>query len=258
MPTTGAAIIAAGSDAIAQKAEAPKPAAEVIADDTIPAEPVVKAKKIVEAEKLIPPEPRAKSLGAKPVVLVAPSKLALQNRTSPITTQPIVRQISNGGSGLYGNTEVGVDNAPAASVAEALPTEQPKKRKTLLDLFRTDSQSSSPTATVPSLQPAPTTQQTAVAKPQISAPALSAGTGAYVAQLASFKSKAEANAEYSRLVIKHGAIIKRYAPIIEQASVAGSSRYRLNIGPMASTEVASSFCSSLFAAGERDCLVHRQ
>ena len=258
----GAAIVPAGSDAIAQAAEAPKPAQEVVADNTLPAEPLLKEKKAAvktgEAKKSTSLDPGSKSLGAKPVVLIPPSKLAVQNTTLPIATKSLVGQSNTGGGGLYGNTEIGGDNATAAVVAEAPPVEPPKKRRTLLDLFRTDSRSSSVGATAPSPRPAPPTQQVATADPQSATPAPSDATGAYVAQLASFKSKAEANAEYSRLVIKHGAIIKRYAPIIEQASVAGSTRYRLNIGPMASTDVASSFCSSLFAAGERDCLVHRQ
>ena len=89
-----------------------------------------------------------------------------------------------------------------------------------------------------------------------SAPA-SAGDGRFQVQLASFASQAEANAEYQRLASKHGAIITRYAPIIEPAQVAGTTRYRLNLGPMATNDVAQNVCSTLIAAGERDCLVHQ-
>ncbi len=261
---SAAAVVAAGSDAIAQTAEASKPAApaaEAIADNMIPNEPVIKEKKsaakTVEAKKKTATDANSKSLGAKPVVLVAPSKLALQNKNPPAKIKSTNNQTTNDGGGLYGDTAVDSGNVTAGAV-EALPVEQPKKRKTLLDLFRTDSQTAEPEVVVASVPKTLPTQQVAAASPRVVAPVPTAGTGAYVAQLASFKSKAEANAEYSRLVIKHGPIIKRYAPIIEQASVAGSTRYRLNIGPMASTDVASSFCSSLFAAGERDCLVHRQ
>ncbi|MEO9167861.1 MAG: SPOR domain-containing protein, partial [Aestuariivirga sp.] len=85
----------------------------------------------------------------------------------------------------------------------------------------------------------------------------SVGAGRYQVQLASFASQAEANAEYQRLAAKHGAIITRYAPIIEPAQVAGATRYRLNLGPMATNDVAQNVCSTLIAAGERDCLVHQ-
>ena len=89
-----------------------------------------------------------------------------------------------------------------------------------------------------------------------SAPA-SAGDGRFQVQLASFATQAEASAEYQRLAAKHGAIITRYAPIIEPAQVAGTTRYRLNLGPMATNDVAQNVCSTLIAAGERDCLVHQ-
>lgn len=272
---------AAGSEAIVPKTEALKPAAlapaapvapaadakpveEAITDT--PAEPIIpKEKKLAakpaEVKKPVAAETPTKSLGAKPVVLVPPSKLALQNSAiAPSNTATTSSPSASSGGGLYGNTEIGTGTTTATAAAN--PVEQPKKRKSLLDLFKTDSQTSTPTAAaLNTAPPAPIqqpVQQVAEAAPKISAPAPISATGAYVAQLASFKSKSEATAEYARLAAKHGAIIKRYAPIIEQAEVAGSTRYRLNIGPMASSDVASSFCSSLFAAGERDCLVHRQ
>lgn len=173
-----------------------------------------------------------KSLGSSPVVLVPPAKTAETTPVSagtpivaakPSTTVPAVPAAAGNGGGLYG------DNASAATL----------------------------------------TQQTAIATPKapaLAAPAPSAvvastpkaGTGAYVVQLSSFSSQAEASQEYQRLGSKHGALITRYAPIITQSSIAGSARYNLNLGPMASNDVASNVCSSLIAAGERDCSVRRQ
>ena len=174
------------------------------------------------------------------------------------TIEPVKSQVgTDANGGLYGNTEVSGGN-DAVIVAEAPIVEQPAKRKTLFDLFRSESSAAAPAVATPVIPAAPPAPQVATAAPSIIPPEPTANTGAFVAQLASFKSKSEATTEYSRLAAKHGPIIKRYAPIIEQASVAGSTRYRLNIGPMASQDVASNFCSSLFAAGERDCLVHRQ
>jgi hypothetical protein len=60
------------------------------------------------------------------------------------------------------------------------------------------------------------------------------------------------------LSAKHGAIITRYAPIIETGNVAGSTRYKLDLGPMASNDAASGVCAALISAGERDCKVGRQ
>jgi SPOR domain len=264
---TAAGSAPVGSEVITPKVEASKPtaitpakkiAAEVI-NDTLP-EP-----KATATEKKLSLKPKKvasseKSLGSNPVVLVPPSKFA-QQKNSVVPTKKIGSK-SSGGSGLYGNSEVGQGSQIAD--ADIAPIEVPQKRKTLLDLFKTDSAASTSSVTAPvaeapaiTARPSPTQQVAAVA-PKIVEPAQPKPTGAFVAQLASFKSKSEANAEYSRLVAKHGEIIKRYAPIIEQANVAGGTRYRLNIGPMATSNVATNLCSSLFAAGERDCLVHRQ
>ena len=260
---------AAGSEVITPKVDTSKPAAitpdaktaaEVISDT--PPEPAVTAPNKKLSPKIMQPKKLAdseKSLGSKPVVLVPPSKLAQQNNSVSSTKK--LNSTSSGNTGLYGNSDAGQGTQIAD--AEIAPIEAPKKRKTLLDLFKTDTATStspvtSPVAAAPAIAPPPPTQQVAAVAPKIVPPAPAAPTGAYVAQLASFKSKSEANAEYGRLVAKHGEIIKRYAPIIEQAEVAGSTRYRLNIGPMATSNVASNLCSSLFAAGERDCLVHRQ
>jgi SPOR domain len=255
---------AAGSEVVASKAETSKPAgADSITDTAAAPAPVVKEKKVI-TKKLATAEVSTKSLGAKPVILVPPSKLALNNKRSSARNEGIVdgtttATTTSSNGGLYGNSD-GQQNR-VGDIAAA-PLESPKKRKTLLDLFRTDNQAVPPATVSQSnvTPPEPVTppQQVASAAPRITSPSSSTATGAYVAQLASFKSKSEANAEYSRLAAKHGEIIRRYAPIIEQANVAGSTRYRLNIGPMATSSVASSLCSSLFAAGERDCLVHRQ
>ena len=85
----------------------------------------------------------------------------------------------------------------------------------------------------------------------------SGGTG-YVVQLASFRSEAEAQAEYSRLAAKHSGIVGSLPSRVSQAKVSGSTRYRLGLGPLASREEAAKVCNSLVAAGERDCLVRRQ
>ena len=162
-----------------------------------------------------------KSLGAKPLVLVPPSNFAGKNQVKLANTAP-APLAATGGNSLYGNA--------GTQAAIAAPTK--------------------PLAPVV-INPAPKLAATAV--PQ----ATLAGNG-YVAQLASFNSKIEANAEYQRLSAKHGAIISRYAPIITQAQIAGSTRYKLNLGPMATNDAASSVCSALISAGERDCVVRRQ
>ena len=233
------------------------PSSETVADSAPVAKPVITAKKIepakpvepkAEVKKLADAKP-AKSLGSKPLVLVAPSKQPIVNKTLDVAdATPIV------GESLYGDTAAANSFQPPQVAATPV-----KKKKSLIDLFKGETKAAdNQTAlnnTAEQGQPEllPPAQQLAVVEP---APAMA--STAFVAQLASFKSKEEATQEYRNLSAKHGPIISRYAPIITQAQVAGSTRYRLSIGPMASQNVASSVCQSLFAAGERDCLVHRQ
>jgi cell division protein FtsN len=79
--------------------------------------------------------------------------------------------------------------------------------------------------------------------------------GGFLAQLASYRSEAEALAEYDRLRSKYGDVVGGLSPQVTKASVSGTTRYRLGVGPVASREAAARICNSLIAAGERDCLV---
>jgi hypothetical protein len=171
---------------------------------------------------------KGKSLGAAPVVLVPPAKSAA---TAASAATPVISSkastlapATNAGGGLYGDA----GNAAAQAAApQQLALATPK----------------APAIAAPSAVAASTPKT---------------GTGAYVVKLSSFGSREEATQEYQRLGAKHGALITRYAPIITQSTVAGSPRYNLNLGPMASNDVATSVCSSLIAAGERDCAAARQ
>lgn len=190
--------------------------------DNTPAQPAVVApvKKPDALKKLVLGKHATKSLGAKPLVLVPPAKVA-----------------------------------PAPVVVASNQTLAPAPTTSADNSLYGDA----PVVTPPATKQPTTVATAAPLKPIAAAPATPVvATGAYVVQLASFASKADASAEYQRLAAKHGAIITRYAPIIQAAQVAGSTRFRLNLGPMTSNDVASSVCSSLIAAGERDCLVRRQ
>ncbi len=221
--------------------------------------------KLVERKKPVVDGTAQKSLGSKPLVLVPPAKKIAGTQDEVV----IAESTPNiAGGGLYGN--VPLLQSAVAQPAIATPdntavTEAPvKKRRTLLDLFKKSDTTTGAgdNGLVQSGQPelapvAKPAQQIAAATPRAAETVVSP-TGAYVAQLASFKSRSEATQEYNRMRSKHGEIVGRYAPIVSEAQVAGTTRYRLSLGPMASSNVASSVCQSLFAAGERDCLVHRQ
>lgn len=171
------------------------------------------------------------NLGSQPVVLVPPSKKA--------TAQPEI-----------------VSNAPSGEVVEAAPA--PTKKKTIFDLFGGTGGS---TASAPQAQtqvaaaPQKTKQATAPAAKQAAVPQQASTGGGYVAQVASFRSDAEARAEYQRLKSSYPAIVGGLASQIRQTSVGGSTRYQLALGPMGSRSAASGVCSSLISAGESDCIV---
>ena len=159
-----------------------------------------------------------------------------------------------------GSPTQGVAAAPVD--ANAAPV---KKKKTIFDLFKGTSDEPVPQAqqvasaepqAVPdaSAQPAPAPQTTQATTPAAPAPS---GTG-YFVQLASFRTQPEAQSEYDRLRSQHAGIIGGVRSNISQATVAGSTRYRVGLGPVASREEAAKLCNSLFAAGERDCIVRTQ
>ncbi len=87
---------------------------------------------------------------------------------------------------------------------------------------------------------------------------VASGGSGYFVQLASFKSQDEATAEFGRLKAKHAGIIGTLPSAINPATVGGSTRFRLAVGPLASHDQATKICNSLVAAGERDCLVRKQ
>jgi cell division septation protein DedD len=178
------------------------------------------------------------SLGSEPVVLVPPSDPldASQNATAPlIVDQPVVTQpapVVKKKKTLFGLLRGTNDQAPAAQTATTTPIVPEQQVASLPD-------------------PAPVQRQ--VAPTQVA----SAGSG-YFIQLASFKSEAEASTEFGRLKLKHASILGNLPSAINPATVSGSTRYRLAVGPLASRDEATRICSSLIAAGERDCLVRKQ
>ncbi len=106
----------------------------------------------------------------------------------------------------------------------------------------------------PQPQPIPEPQPQPQPQPDQQASPSGTGTG-YIAQLASFRSEAEALAEFDRLRAKHANVLNGLSPRVVKATVAGAARYRLGVGPLASRADASKVCNLLIAAGERDCLV---
>ncbi len=209
---------------------APAPATEEIVNEE--PEPVVKKPPAKKTKAVA--ENSDGSLGAAPVVLVPPADPAAGGQ---IASAPLV-----------------VDQPVATQPAPVV-----KKKKTLLGLFKgtndqvpeTQVATAAPDQQVAAI-PAPAPVQQQAAPTQVA----SAGSG-YFVQLASFKSEAEASTEFGRLKAKYASIIGTLPSAINPATVGGSTRYRLAVGPLASRDQATKICSSLVAAGERDCLVRK-
>jgi cell division protein FtsN len=243
--------------------EPPPPAAPAAASQSAQSEQLadtleIKAEGEEGIEKIeeVPAKPAAKKVVTKAKAKAKPKTAAPEQEVS--AGEPLVLVPPAGGEAANG--------APGTSITEPAP----KKKRTLLDLLRgerseTQTQPAAPPAqqiasiepdqqvgSLPDPKPAP-------APKRVEAPAApSSGGGGFVAQIASFRSQAEANREYGRLKAKHPGIVGGLPPSISQATVAGSTRYRLGIGPLASKAEASQLCNSLVAAGERDCIVRAQ
>ncbi len=195
-----------------------------------------KAASSTKSKKATTESEAATESGVEPLVLVPPGEVAAPSQAATDSAAPLT----------------GEPVQPA-----------PKKKKTLLDLFK-KSDTSDPAADVATqekivnVEPVPEAApaETKVASlPASKTEAAASGGGGYVVQLASFRSEAEAQAEYQRLKFKYPSLIGPLPSRIAQATVAGSTRYRLGVGPLASKDEATKVCGNLFAAGERDCLV---
>jgi SPOR domain len=233
-----------GSAAISSQATPPSevaPAKEEIVNEA----PVVVPKKKVAAKSVVAKtKPKANvstddaaDTGAAPLVLVAPESAA-----------------GAAGTG-EGPDSIGVVDQPA--LVQAPPV---KKKKTLFGLFNGTNEQVDTAAPAVQEQQVATVEEPPVApaaKKVASVPTPTGASGYYV-QLASFKSQEEASAEYGRLKVKHSGILGGMSSVINPATVGGSTRYRLAIGPLASRDQAANVCNSLVAAGERDCLVRKQ
>ncbi len=200
----------------------------------------------------------ASNLGAKPVVLVPPSKPA-KAKARQIAAEPGIASTQDDDTGgLFGD---GVAQPAQAPVAPATPA--PKKKRTLADLFSKtpDNPVQEQPVDVATAEPIIPKQPQPAKKPitPLEPAQQQASTGGdFVVQLASFRSKAEATTEFARLKARNSGTLGRFSPIISEADVGGSTRFRLSVGRMDSKAQADAVCSSLFASGERDCLVKRR
>lgn len=263
----------------------PPPQSEQIGEpDPVPAQPVkpkVKVEKKPQKKAVVAVEDTGagQNDGVAPLVLVPPAQTATpqaqDTQTNPIPValpdvdqQPkaqtaAVEQKSTSFFGTGSNklklTGKGAEaaiqggpgnwvNSPTQSASAQTPEAEPQQMPQQIPQPVPQAAPQQVASVAPQTVTAPEPAQPA---PEQAPPSASG----YIAQLASFRSEAEAMAEYDRLRSKHGDVLSGLSPRVVKATVAGASRYRLAVGPLASRSAASKLCTSLIAAGERDCLV---
>lgn len=256
-------------------ASAPPPSAEqvvsepeVLPPQTQPAKPKVKAeKKPVKKTAAVEDAVATGQDGAvEPLVLVPPAQQPVVNadqapiaqpEPAPPTTQSAAsdqksKSFFNFGSGPTGKRKLtgkAAESAQARGNASGNWANAPDPNAVQADASGGEPQQ------IASIAPAPEPQPIPAPQPEQPVQKAKPSGGGFSAQLASFRSEAEAQAEFDRLRAKHSGVLGSFNPRIVKATVAGAPRYRLSVGPMASRSQASKVCDSLISAGERDCLV---
>jgi hypothetical protein len=106
--------------------------------------------------------------------------------------------------------------------------------------------------TQPQTRTAPAAQQ-----PLALAAAPPTGGGTYAVQVSSQRSEAEANASYKALQARYPNILGGRSSFVRRADLGSrGTYYRSMVGPFATAEEATQFCSSLKSAGGQ-CIIHR-
>lgn len=274
---TGAPVPGQLAKATEQIASAPPPAAEQVVSEPEelppqpqPAKPKLKAEKkpvkktaavedavdtgsdgAVEPLVLVPPAQQPVVTTEAPVAQPeqAPAPHATESAASEQKSKSFFNSLGSGPTGKRKLTGKAAESAQARGGATGNWANAPDP-----NAVQADSSGAEPQQ-IAAITPAPEPQPIPAPQPEPPAQKAKPSSGGFTAQLASFRSEAEAQAEFDRLRAKHGGVLGGFSPRIVRATVAGSPRYRLSVGPMASRAQASKVCDSLIAGGERDCLV---
>ncbi len=257
-----------------QIASAPPPAAEQVVSEPeeippqpTPAKPKLKAEKkpvkktaavedavdtgtdgAVEPLVLVPPAQQPVATQEAPIAQPEPAPQATESAASEQKSRSFFNSLGSGPTGKRKLTGKAAENAQARGGATGNWENAPDPNAVEADSSGAAPQQIAAITPAPEPQPVPAPEQPVQkAKP-------SSGSS-FTAQLASFRSEAEAQAEFDRLRAKHGGVLSGFSPRIVKATVAGTPRYRLSVGPLASKAQANKLCDSLIAGGERDCLV---
>jgi hypothetical protein len=257
---------AGAAEPSAESASPPQPAQAKIAD----AAPLAQDPAVPSAGA------SAEAAGAGPIQIAQiPAADGIESGTAPafdtipqalpdVTTQPKRRTMGRAGDRVVINANRNFNKQKP--VQTALVATDPFTTETIAE----------PIAETPQLPPAePVQQQPAVEsaaeqpvqqqaalppaapiEPSPAAQPPQANLSGFVIQLASHKTEADALADYNRLRQQHGASLGQLNYAVQKTKLnTGATFYQLHLGSFPSRQAARDMCSSLLAAGERDCLV---
>jgi hypothetical protein len=191
------------------------------------------------------PAPESKAAGKRTETAVASSNKQVEE-TKPVppaerTPAPAATTQKSGGgffSNLFGG---GAASGPAAETAER------EKRKAQAPQPAIGSSWSSATDVTPAPSKA--------AAGSVTTASTAAAGGRYRVQVATVRSRSEAQALASKVKAQHGAILGSRQPEIDETVIGNMGTfYRVRIGPYANAEEPNSLCAKLRASG-LDCLI---
>jgi hypothetical protein len=189
--------------------------------------------------------------------------------------QPIPLQTAPARAAVVAPPQQAAPAAPAPFASAPALSPEPKRVKTLS--IRPDAADGAaafpppPAATAPAARAAPSKQQgqpsgaapmqlapqtdpSARTKTASRTPAPTAG--AYMVQITSQTTEAEALAAYRSLQTKYPSVLGGREPVIRRAELNSGTRYRAQVGPFASMSAAEEFCGRIKAA-DGQCLTTR-
>jgi SPOR domain len=190
-----------------------------------------------------------------PVAPVQPGAMAPAGLNEPKRVKPIA--IGPDGNELSGRP-AGGPPAPAPASTASRPAPAPAAPRAAAPAPSSGGPLSlQPQADEPAAAPAPRSRQAVVAPPPTrpAAEPSTGSTGGFVVQLSSQKSESEAQSAFRSLQAKFPNELGSRQPIIRRADLGAKGVFfRTMVGPFASAQEASQFCSSYKSAGGQ-CMV---
>jgi hypothetical protein len=210
------------------------------------------------AERVVPREEQPVSLPVPPRPTVAAPQTAFApspgaSNAAPLVAPPAATNPSTNEPKRVRTMTIRQDNVATADPGSVAPQQAPAAAPTRGIAVGNAKQQSGPMAIAPPPDAAPSARSKVAAR---TPPAQAAG-GAYVVQVSAQKTEDEAKASYQSLQQKYPGVLGGREASIRRADLGDKGvYYRAQVGPFASAEAATSFCTNLKNAGGQ-CIVQK-